>query len=313
MPLSACQSIALAHNARHKTSLIVSIGMAFAHPRLPPELETRIFQMAALSRPTCIPSLMLVARRVKFWVEPLLYHVVFLSSAVMDEARLPSFTADSIPYDCFRHVRHLLIDQTSSNQTEFEKWLLACTGATNLFAQFDCTPEILPLLSGFINIRYLTVDVRALLGTTVPLPLFLTVTHLELLNYTHKSVDRASENISLIPHLTHLALNSRLQLSSRWSHATLCANTQLQCIVFLSPVISLEGSPLLDDSRFVCIDERINYHSDWLHGAIFGEDYWSLADAFLTARRAGEIDRSRYRIVNGGDFKSAESADDDSD
>ncbi|KAF7372800.1 hypothetical protein MSAN_00485800 [Mycena sanguinolenta] len=243
---------------------------------------------------------MLVARRVKFWVEPLLYHVVFLSSTSMDEARnldLPSFTADSVPDDYFRHVRHLFIDQMSVNQTDFEKWLLACNGTTNLFAQFDCTPEILPLLSGFINIRYLTVDVRALLGTTVSLPLFLTVTHLELLNYTHKSVDRASENISLIPHLTHLALNSDLQSRSRWSHAALCANTQLQCIVFLSAKISLEGSPLLDDNRFMCIDERVRYYSDWLHGAVFGEDYWSLADTFLTARRAGKIDRTYPELL----------------
>ncbi|KAF7341890.1 hypothetical protein MSAN_02044600 [Mycena sanguinolenta] len=50
-------------------------------PRLPRELECKIFKMAGLARPTTIPNLILVARRVKYWVEPLLYRVLVLSSA----------------------------------------------------------------------------------------------------------------------------------------------------------------------------------------------------------------------------------------
>ncbi|KAJ7131272.1 hypothetical protein C8R44DRAFT_871785 [Mycena epipterygia] len=37
------------------------------------ELERKIFELAALSRPKAIPTLMRVAWRVKLWVEPLLY------------------------------------------------------------------------------------------------------------------------------------------------------------------------------------------------------------------------------------------------
>ncbi|KAJ6543046.1 hypothetical protein B0H19DRAFT_1172653 [Mycena capillaripes] len=50
----------------------------FSEPRLPPELEVLIFETAALSHPAAIPKLMLIAHRVKHWVEPLLYTVVFL-------------------------------------------------------------------------------------------------------------------------------------------------------------------------------------------------------------------------------------------
>ena len=173
-----------------------------------------------------------------------------------------------------------------------KNWLLACPGVTNLFAHFRCTPEIFTSISGFTDITYLTIDVRTLCGTTVPFPLFLTVTHLELLDFYAQSEEMANTclNISLIPCLTHIALN--MSVDTLLSHAALCAITQLQCIVFLSTdEASLDGSPLLDDSRFVYIKEGLLYDTDWLNSAIFGEDYWSFAHAFLAARRTGTIDR----------------------
>ncbi|KAJ6469861.1 hypothetical protein C8R45DRAFT_426047 [Mycena sanguinolenta] len=282
----------------------MSTQIAFFDPRVPPELERWIFEIAALACPKWIPTLMLVARRVKCWVEPLLYRVVFLRDQIYFEAEefiLPTFTADAleqIPSDRLRHVRHLFIDDFYVDETALKNWLLACPGITNLYALFDCMPELLPSLRRFTNIRYLTVQAGVLSGTSIPHPLFLTVTHLELLESTIGSLDRVCQNVVLIPRLTHIALNPAL--GSSLSHAALCDITQLQCIVFLSPEASLDGSPLLDDIRFVCIDETVKYPVDWLRGAIAGDDYWSLADAFLASRRAGETDRSRYRISNGG-------------
>ncbi|KAF7368110.1 hypothetical protein MSAN_00877200 [Mycena sanguinolenta] len=234
-------------------------------PRLPPELELRIFRIAALARPTSIPTFMLVARRIKCWVESLLYRVVFLSDAGIDESRnlgLPTFAVDAFEQrslDCLPHVRYLFIHKALEQGT-LQKWLLACTGVTNLYAQFVCTPAILASLGGFTNVQYLTIDVRTLMGDTSPLPCFLSVTHLELLDFTavEENVDRVCPNISLIPHLTHIALNSDLDTSL--SHAALCANTQLQCIVFLSTEEPSDGGPLLDDNRFVCIEEGFRYH-----------------------------------------------------
>ncbi|KAF7367201.1 hypothetical protein MSAN_00980400 [Mycena sanguinolenta] len=274
-------------------------------PRLPPELEQGIFEIAALARPTAISVLMLVARRVRVWVEPLLYRVVFLKEGLMDIG-LPVFTAaalEQISHN-LRHVKHLFINPRSVEKTDLEKWLVACTGITNLYAQFGCTPKILPAISGFTSVRYLTIDARTLCGGDVPLPLFLTVTHLELLEWTSTtdSVDHICPNLSLIPCLTHIALNG--DLHTNLSHAALCAITQLQCIVFLVAEAPFGGSPLLDDSRFVCIEEGLSFYNDWLNGALFGEDYWSFADAFLTARRAGTVSRSRYRICTGRDFES---------
>ncbi|KAJ6505114.1 hypothetical protein C8R45DRAFT_894504 [Mycena sanguinolenta] len=273
-------------------------------PRLPLELERRIFEIAALACPTRIPTVMLVARRVKFWVEPLLYRAVFLNYStthqLLRDLNLPAFTADALerrPSNSFRYVGHLFIDDAVKRPT-LKSWLLACTGVTNLSAWFNCASDILPSITSLTNIQYLTIDVRALCSTTVPFPLFLTITHLELFDFTRAaedSVDRVWGNISLIPRLTHLALNPNLQ--HFLPHAALCGHTQLQCIVFLSPRRSLDGSPLCDDSRFVCIDEDMDYYEDWLNGAVFGEDYWALADTFLAARRAGTVDRKYPRLV----------------
>ncbi|KAJ6489992.1 hypothetical protein C8R45DRAFT_1096958 [Mycena sanguinolenta] len=268
--------------------------------RLPPELEHKIFEIAALARPKSIPALMLVARRVKCWVEPLLYRIVFLRAPhqhAPPKFSLPTFSVDALErtsHEFFGHVRNLFIS-AATEETAVKSWLLACPNTTNLYAMFDVTPAILPCLTGFANVRYLTIEACALGGDSVPFPLFLRVTHLELLNSTD-DVACVCRNLTLIPWLTHIALNPHLP--SRLSHAELLANAQLQCIVFLSTDISLDTSPLLDDARFVCINESVEYLVNWLQGAISGDDYWSVADAFLAARRAGEIDRT-YPPVHG--------------
>ncbi|KAF7378441.1 hypothetical protein MSAN_00271000 [Mycena sanguinolenta] len=266
--------------------------MDLIDPRLPPELEHKIFEIAALARLRRVPTLMLVARRVKCWVEPLLYRVVQLyDHSALDAFGIPAFSVDAPERKSshfFRHVRNLFIG-TAIKEVAVKSWLLACPNTTNLYAMFDVTPEIIPCLSCFTSVRYLTIESRALSLSSASFPLFLSVTHLELLD-SIDDIDRVCGNIALIPRLTHIALNK--YLPSRLSHAALCNNGQLQCIVFLSAEMLLDASPLLDDVRFVCIRETVQYWIDWLQGAVSGDDYWSLADTFLAARRAGEIDRT---------------------
>ncbi|KAJ6571217.1 hypothetical protein B0H19DRAFT_1255207 [Mycena capillaripes] len=78
--------------------------------------------------------------------------------------------------------------------------------------------------------------------------------------------------------------------------------TQLRCIVAVTqngegyPETNMEFARVLsEDDRFVWIGQT-NYWNDWVRGAIGGEDYWALADAFIAARRAGRVDRSQYAI-----------------
>jgi hypothetical protein len=54
---------------------------------------------------------------------------------------------------------------------------------------------------------------------------------------------------------------------------------------------------LAEDSRCVHIVQLSDYRVDWLFGACTGEDYWMVADAFITARRAGRVPRERARCL----------------
>ena len=58
------------------------------------------------------------------------------------------------------------------------------------------------------------------------------------------------------------------------------------------------GNPLVDDPRFVCLDQPIPFHEGWLRGADTGKNYWEVEDAFLAARRQGKVDR-RYFTSSG--------------
>jgi hypothetical protein len=154
-------------------------------------------------------------------------------------------------------------------------------------------------LSALRGVQYLTVDVRAIFehaATVAPHSSFLAhVTHLELLELVHLSsedTDRICSHLALIPDLTHVAFNTRL--FDNVSHTGLHADARLKCIAFLSARRHAlkETSPLLHDSRFVWIQQDSDYRLDWLRGAVTGEDYWAIADAFIAARRLGEVDRT---------------------
>ncbi|KAJ6453366.1 hypothetical protein C8R45DRAFT_1083098 [Mycena sanguinolenta] len=120
------------------------------------------------------------------------------------------------------------------------------------------------------------------------------VTHLELMSAS-ANVDMVWRNMANIPNLTHLALNP--DLSAQLSHHDLAGDVRLQCILFLSlGNASLDGSPLWNDSRFVYIEETVDYDLNWGRGAVLGDDNWALADAFIAARRAGKIDRLYLKL-----------------
>ncbi|KAF7363010.1 hypothetical protein MVEN_00652700 [Mycena venus] len=280
-------------------------------PTLPTDLERLVFETAAIARPTSIPDLMLVASRVKVWIEPLLYRVIFLSNSVREDLgrpfHIPIFTVDSLsllvrtrPRTCFRRVEHVHIG-SSVNLSTVESLFAVCGGITNIFAHFSGQDpdSALIALSALHNVQYL-----AIAGITIffypspktPHSLFLTVTHLELFqmqDISSKDKESICAKLTLIPQLTHVALNLQFD-DSRW-HAALCTDTRLQCIVFLSSWSYTvdEGSviPLREDERFVCIEQQLDYREDWLRGAVTGQDYWALADDFIAARRKGKVPR----------------------
>jgi hypothetical protein len=72
---------------------------------------------------------------------------------------------------------------------------------------------------------------------------------------------------------------------------TVCKS--LTVLIILAPVPErrpIELETLADDHRFVMMSLDA-YLADWQHGTLTGRDYWTRADAFISKRISGEIDR----------------------
>ncbi|KAJ7075698.1 hypothetical protein C8R43DRAFT_1054098 [Mycena crocata] len=239
---------------------------------LPLELERHIFETCARSQPICIPKLMLVAWRVKEWVEPLMYGTITLNGyeSFVD---YPTFASDSLS--------------------------LAMESKPASFFQFSME-ELIPTLTS-LSLKRLHADVSLLLSSLSPThPFFSGLTHLELLGPADppspENMDFLS-NLSLIPQLSHLAFNDA-------DFIPICPQL-LQSCKSLAVLILVEGdhqyradvdaaildADLAQDTRFCC-------HAVLVTGPHTGVDYWTRAENFVAKRHRGEIDVLGFRIEN---------------
>ncbi|KAJ7938836.1 hypothetical protein B0H13DRAFT_2301485 [Mycena leptocephala] len=244
----------------------------------------------------------------------MLYRIVLLSNSRKAQVKLwtegfPPFTFPFLrhaiahrPHEFLnRAVTHLLLDAgVDWSAGEVDAILPSCV--TDLFANVSLAWWPRALVT-FHRLRRLAIDVGVLLSL-FETPSFLdTVTHLELLNTRHffkytgnPKLLRLSACISYIPHLTHIAFNSAPP--NNWFPVALCANRRTRCIACLRPH-SFARKPvqaLLDDKRFVCIDQKGLWREDWLRSAYGGADYWARAD-FIAAKQAGNVDGALYLHV----------------
>nr|GAT44810.1 predicted protein [Mycena chlorophos] len=109
-------------------------------PLLPPELEHKIFKITALAHPKSVPNLLLVARRVHIWVEPLLWHTL----------RVPKFDYTRALRQNPAHARQLLAAHT-------KRALIDGLIRTPTW-QHDLVYEILAVLSMCPSLTCLAID-----------------------------------------------------------------------------------------------------------------------------------------------------------
>ncbi|KAJ7880868.1 hypothetical protein B0H13DRAFT_2345410 [Mycena leptocephala] len=228
------------------------------HPdlRLPPELERNIFEIVTLSaRPSSIPTLTLVAARVKAWVEPILYRIVVCSKIKFVGFPVSTLTADTLLRLATTTVPHKVLQNSIQNlflngfpvSARVDAILTACSPMTNLFAHFKAAPA----LSAIHCLSRLTIDATALMepsALTVPHPMFRTLTHLDLTSFES----------------AHVHTDSVQAGDSTHARGVFC---------------------------FVSIEETTDFRLDWLRGADTRKDYWALAERFIVARRAGKCNR----------------------
>ncbi|KAJ7096939.1 hypothetical protein C8R44DRAFT_748718 [Mycena epipterygia] len=137
-------------------SLIISI--------LPPELERVVFEISALSHPKSILNLLRVARRVKHWVEPLLYRTLVIQRTAESTDLFPSCNPETFIQIARRHpapflrdtVRNLLVWMPSTE--EAYAIVSACSRVENLYICVNGDPEFPicePILDTFKSLRAL--------------------------------------------------------------------------------------------------------------------------------------------------------------
>ncbi|KAJ6574532.1 hypothetical protein B0H19DRAFT_604764 [Mycena capillaripes] len=279
---------------------------------LPPELERQIFEICAHARPVSIPRLMLVAWRVKEWLEPLLYRTIVIEEApsILSMQELPRITIETMlaviqskPAAFFRdRVRHLYLREVP---TVIESVLSACTGLENVWlgsVPEDCIPLIASL-----PMKHFYGPLRILLHRISPTDQFFAqLTQIELLGPAQiASSDDLGiwSRLSLLPQLTHLSFNDEefIPVCGRLLEIcqTLCVLVSLSAPV--KEIYKPEAQVLAKDVRFVTMN-CLPFVVDWQMGAHTGWDYWIRAEHFISQRRSGKIDALKYEIANDEDI-----------
>ncbi|KAJ7051530.1 hypothetical protein C8F01DRAFT_1376846 [Mycena amicta] len=295
-----------------------------SQPKLPPELECHIFQLAALLNPELVPALLVVAWRVKEWIEPLLYNTLILQTEITRGiANVRTFTMDLItgtqaksPVFLRKNVINCMLFIVDAK--EARSILSVLQRVENLFisisgelsdAQHPVPPEILnlPLKQLYTGIQDIVTLERL---DPLAYPCFRNLTHFEL--FTNPSAwgrdiapwpqspaepPTSWAFLTRLPSLTHLALNNGCHADV--SEVLLSHCVSLRALLLITSGWSVPHPGFVPDSRFVVMfPMSINgYLKDWKDGAFTGNDYWSRVDRFIARRLLGEIDNREFMLT----------------
>ncbi|KAJ7062769.1 hypothetical protein C8F01DRAFT_103905 [Mycena amicta] len=291
-------------------------------PRLPPELEQEIFEIAALTNRKNIVSLLCVASRVFGWIEPILYRSVEIYNndhssefqrllhAMVTKSKPPAF------FDAA--VRHLILDLDQPHRiddSELAAFIKLCTGTTHLASTSDHTTangcDLPTLLAHMPRIERLVAFLdsgvaasRYPILTSFPLQNLTKLTHLEILDdlqFADGDSDDARRLVVFLcalPALTHLALHFDLsQLESYSILTTLLERcTRLRVLCWLAHSLTVAHHrgqqlratqpDLLRDARLV-----IAISGDWTQCAALPgvPTYWDAAEELIRRKNNGAV------------------------
>ncbi|KAF7364067.1 hypothetical protein MSAN_01065500 [Mycena sanguinolenta] len=290
-------------------------------PVLPPDLEREIFEFVAFSNIRSIPELVLVAQRVRSWIEPLLYRNLSVFGDIEDfrrddDANLIRISTndclkilDSKPASFFDdHVRHLAFMRVPSDAAAL---ILSRCGRARRLALFQTgteapDPSWLPSIAA-MGLLHISVDVNSLFGhfwVDFDHYAFVRLTHLDL--FEVPASESWTTDLCRLPRLTHLSFNfdadfrpTRKNIDATACRLILagCKSLEVLVLVYLD-----ESSREEFDCQYFSNDPRSvtvvveDFLGDWERGATGRDDYWIRAESFIQKRRRGEIKVSEYAI-----------------
>jgi hypothetical protein len=229
-------------------------------PKLPPELECEIFEIAARScREDLEPgiNLQLVARRVHVWAERVFLEVVALPTDLHAERFL--HFVNSKPAGFFADIVRALLLPYAISAENASKVLSVCTGVRIFVCWVDCRPPELPLQISHLPLVRLDIEIRHLLSLPLATSAWLsTLTHLDLTFW-----DWFDHSIGLLelcrqlPQLTHIHLDHPYALEWSLDFAReLCSSCPSLRVVYLAAEAGEEG---VDEDPRIVWGRRRNY------------------------------------------------------
>ncbi|KAJ6457400.1 hypothetical protein C8R47DRAFT_171047 [Mycena vitilis] len=283
-------------------------------PKFPTELEEVIFNLAALLHPSSMTALLLVAQRVRTWIQPLLYSVVcrhpFASIERLLASQPKSFLRDNVRYirfpgSCAPHFLGKLLSICSASVDVVLPMLGMPADILTLLQPLPLQRLIIWWMSAF--------PIKAKRQMIVSCRSFTHLTHLEIRDWReHDEGFGGWEGIALIPNLTHLCFH---ELHTMIFIIMMCLhhNKSLQVLVvscstpshmeFMKEpldnswgtaahdprfLLAINQPPVTDDPRFLLLLVPDYFHDmGWEARLRGGEDFWDVADRHVRKRRSG--------------------------
>ncbi|KAJ7922938.1 hypothetical protein B0H13DRAFT_2579665 [Mycena leptocephala] len=242
-------------------------------PKLPPELERTIFELAANGDPQTMLRIILVAHRCRFWIEPILYRFVVVCQSSWS---FPLFlrTIESRPAHYAKWIKAIQINPyIMPNDPAVTRILSICTGVVHLVDfSYGRTPfSVLAQL----RLEKMCISLDIINGLTEGAyfrhPAFAHLTHLHILDPPYRWPNIP---FSDLPSLTHLVLQN-YKTDIRSSNIPVLKKILSDCpllevLVVIIPLCRPEDQNihnmklLVDDPRLVILSRALNHRDDIL-------------------------------------------------
>ncbi|KAJ7059568.1 hypothetical protein C8F01DRAFT_216442 [Mycena amicta] len=283
-------------------------------PRLPPELECKVFELTARMHPATIHSLLLVAHRVHIWIEPFLYRT--LRVRMYDQLLRFTQTKPGAASFLASAVRHVTL---VSYRPGMAAILQLCTGITHLAVTSDpeYAFELRPLLP-VLRISHLAVELAALYppglypSIDATQPTFSSLTHLDFFDGVDDADhERIISFLTSLPALTHLSYNRDLSAQTLVTLLDKCQKLRLlmRLTSFAKAARDFARDlPFKQDVRLV-----VCMFKEWDDAVLDVRSYWDIAEEFVARKRTGEVPANVFFARNENEKDLEDLQEDDAE
>ncbi|TFK73050.1 hypothetical protein BDN72DRAFT_835377 [Pluteus cervinus] len=284
-------------------------------PKFPPELEESIFSFALHADWQNSVKLILVAKRVYYWLLPQIYEVVVFHSHRVENGRRPRCSSRNL-VQYGKNARYIMFyNSQGPDRTGLHDTLTDCLSwcpnliDVALWVKDELYEEV--LVNQLLSLRqmtHLSWDFSAFqLGLAKfgykPPRTFTNVTHLELIG-SYKVVNPYKVQ-EYFPSLTHIAFTARGQTPIEALREVLnCFKDQIEVVIWylgdsddhpMPTVFPTSSWIRSDDPRIVVLDYGHDFVDTWYEGTRNGPSLWKVAEDTVKARRGiGTSDDPRH-------------------